>query len=268
MNFTLTVLGTASAMPVTDKNQSAHVLEVRGRLFLIDCGEGTQQRLRSAGLSFIKIDSIFISHIHGDHVFGLFGLISTMGMYGRTAPLDIYGPRALGSILNFFDSFFAYDLGFEVRFHMIDCKDIVTILENSYVKVSAFPLQHGIECYGYRFDGVRTTKTPADSHIPSFAYCSDTAPFPQEAEYVKGVDLLYHESTYTADNKEKAVKYLHSTSEDAAKVALQAGVGTLVLGHYSARCRDNAVYQGEAAAIFAQTIAAADGDVFKIPYLR
>ena len=127
MNFELKIMGTASAMPISDRNPSAQVLSVHGRLFLIDCAEGTQQQIRRAHLSFLKIEAVFITHIHGDHVFGLFGLLSTMAMYGRTAPLYIYGPQALGSVLKFYSSFFAEGSNFEVIFTPVSCSSPVTV---------------------------------------------------------------------------------------------------------------------------------------------
>ena len=123
MFFTLTIMGTASAMPISDRNPSAQMLEVHGRLFLLDCGEGTQQQMRRAHLSFLKVEAIFITHIHGDHVFGLVGLLNTMAMYGRSAPLYIYGPQALGSVLNFYRSFFGEHDNFELRFTPVSCTE-------------------------------------------------------------------------------------------------------------------------------------------------
>ena len=265
MNFTLTVLGTASAIPRADRNQSAQVLQVHGRLFLIDCGENTQRRIREEGLSFAKIEAVFISHLHGDHVFGLLGLISTMGLYGRVEPLRIFGPAALEAMLVFFRKYFGEGLPFELEFHAVKAASLQKIYENRNVSVSAFPLNHKIETYGYRFDSVPSLKNPVGAHQPSFAYVSDTAAFKELPSYVKGVDLLYHESTYTAEFEEQALKRFHSTSRQAARCAADAGAGALVLGHYSSRCRNLQVFLDEARPIFANTRAASDGDVFEIP---
>ena len=175
-------MGSASAKPMSDRNPSAQVLAVHGRLFLIDCGEGTQQQLRRAHLSFMKIDAVFITHIHGDHLFGLFGLLSSMAMYGRSADLDIYGPQALGSVLNFYRSFFADDTDFKIVFHPVKCSEPQVVMETKHLKVSAFPLNHKIECYGWRFDELPSVKRPcAEDGTPvhplkSFAYCSRAAP--------------------------------------------------------------------------------------------
>ena len=266
MNFTLTIMGTASAMPISDRNPSAQVLSVHGRLFLLDCGEGTQQQMRRAHLSFLKVEAIFITHIHGDHLFGLFGLLNTMTMYGRTAPLDIYGPQALGSVLKFYQSFFGeYDC-FEIRFTAVDCREPQLIHTSKHVQVSAFPLRHKIECYGYRFDEIVTErhwKENADYHPKSFAYCSDTVPFPEEADWVRGVDLLYHEATYPREMADRAVAHWHSTSEQAAHCARDAGAGRLVIGHYSSRITDFDALLRECRDIFPDTTAGQDGDVIE-----
>lgn len=266
MNFKLTTLGTASAMPVVGRNQSAHVLQVHGRLFLIDCGENAQQSIRAAGLSFVRIEAIFISHIHGDHVFGLFGLLSTLGMYGRSGELHIFGPSALNNMLRFYKSWYGDELGFEIVFHEVSVSSLSEIYLSSHVRVSAFPLHHKIETYGYRFDEIPSAKHPEAAHLCSYAYASDTAPFPELADYVRGVDLLYHEATYTDELAEKAVLHHHSTSGDAARCAADAGVGTLVVGHYSSRCRNLQQFLDECRSIFPETFAASDGDNFEIPY--
>lgn len=264
MNFTLTTLGTASAVPVAGKNQSAQVLQVHGRLFLIDCGEGTQQRIRQAGLGFLKIEAVFISHIHGDHVFGLFGLLSTMGLYGRVAPLYVYGPAALGNHIRFFETWYGSELQYKIEFREIKGDGKVLIHTSKYVEVSAFPLDHKIETWGYRFDGIRGPKTPEGVHLPSYAYASDTKPFAALAEYVSGVDVLYHEATYTADLAQKALSRFHSTALEAARCAQQAGAGELILGHYSSRIRDIKVFESEARTVFPNTRAASDLDTFNV----
>jgi len=256
MNFKLTIMGTASAMPISDRNPSAQMLDVHGRLFLIDCGEGTQQAIRRARLSFVKIDSIFISHIHGDHVFGIFGLLSTIALYGRTEELGIYAPKSFGPILKFFLSYFGEGVSFPIVHHPLDMEGAEVILDSRYVRVSAFPLNHKIECFGFRFDGKGTTR--------SYAYCSDTAPFDELPGYVQGVDVLYHEATYVNGMEDKAEMYYHSTTSQAASCALKAGARKLIIGHYSSRVRDNGVFEEEAKQIFPNTVASKEGDVFDI----
>lgn len=303
MDFTLKIMGTASAMPVVGRFQSAHVLEIHGRSFLVDCGEGVQSRLKEHGISLMRIDSVFVSHIHGDHVFGLFGLLSTVGMLGRTSPMNLYGPAALGPILKFFLSYYGEGLAFEVRFVPLKMKEPETIYETRGLEVLAFPLNHGIETFGFLFRekqpqynvvkeaidryGLTLTEIGSlkrgedvvrpDGVIPaaeaaylpyeprSYAYVSDTAPFPALAGWVRGVSLLYHEATYLAELEEQAAKRHHSTTLQAARCAKEAGAGRLVIGHYSSRCRDAARYEEECRTVFPETYAASDGDVFDIP---
>ncbi|MBR5924187.1 MAG: ribonuclease Z [Bacteroidales bacterium] len=282
MNFTLTILGSASALPFSDRNPSAQALSVHGRLFLIDCGEGTQQRIRQEHLSFVKIEAIFISHIHGDHVFGLFGILSTMSLYHRVAPLNIYGPGNLGPVLNFYRSYFGADLSYEVIFHDLGAGAASFLyspkkgfVEESaapgngecLLRITAFPLNHKIECYGFRFDEIVGPRS--NPWKPrSYAYVSDTAPFEGLAGYVKGVDLLYHEATYPAEMEDKAAQYFHSTTTQAAACAKEAGVGRLIIGHYSSRVKDIASLGGECREIFPESYTVNDGDVFEIPYIR
>ena len=286
MNFTLTILGSASALPFSDRNPSAQALSVHGRLFLIDCGEGTQQRIRQEHLSFVKIEAIFISHIHGDHCFGLFGILSTMSLYHRTGDLHIYGPQNLGPIIKFYLSYFGQDLGFEIVFHSLKAEGSTTSVAFSrngslcdaeevvlpsalakYLKVTAFELNHKIDCFGFRFDEVVSPRrNPWKAR--SYAYVSDTAPFPELTEYVKGVDMLYHEATYPANLQNKAGQYYHSTTHQAAICARNAEVGKLLIGHFSSRVKDISTLQEECREIFPETIAVNDGDIFEIPYIR
>ena len=308
MDFTLTVLGSASAKPVPGRFQSAQVLSVHGRFFLIDCGEGVQTRLQEAGISSMKIDAIFISHIHGDHIFGIFGLLSTLGMLGRTSPLNIYGPSNLGPIINFYKSYFWDESFFEIRFNPLSMKEPQVIYSTKSMEILAFPLNHKIETFGYIFrekeplmnvrkekiqeyglslteigavkrgeDVIREYADGRKEVLPfaelgykpfeprSYAYCSDTAPFQKEAEWVRGVDLLYHETTYTNEYADQAAKRYHSTAMQAAQCALQAGVGRLVIGHYSSRIRDISLFQNECRIIFPESYAANDLDVYDIP---
>ena len=307
MDFTLKIMGSASAKPVIERFQSAQVLSVRGRSFLIDCGEGVQMQLQRFGVSPMKIDSIFISHIHGDHVFGIFGLLSTMGMLARPTPLNIYAPVAFGPILKFFLSYYGEGVGFEIRHIPLKMKELEQIYDTKSFEVLAFPLNHGIETFGFIFrekkpplnvwkhmlsryeftlteigtlkrgeDVVRedgeTIRCADASYEPweprSFAYCSDTAPFPEEASIVRGVDLLYHETTYLAEHAEMAAQRHHTTTLQAAQCALDAGVKRLVIGHYTSRVRDISLFESECRTVFSESYAAHDGDVFDIPLVK
>lgn len=268
MEFSLTTLGTASAKPVAGKFSSAHVFNVRGRLFLVDCGEGTQMQLLANHISLLKIDSICISHMHGDHVFGIFGVLSTMGLFGRRAPLHVYAPRDFASVANFLKGHFGEGLKYEIVHHPLDCREPRLIAQHRTVDLYAFPLRHGIETYGFIF----REKWPADiltgepqRRSRSAAYCSDTAVFEQEAEWLRGVDLIYHEATYASDLERLAGARFHSTAAQAAGVASRAGASHLVIGHFSSRYKDPGVLLEEARAIFPQTDLAVENLKFTIP---
>ncbi len=306
MDFTLKIMGSASAKPVIDRFQSAQVLSVHGRSFLIDCGEGVQVQLQRYGISIMKIDSVFISHIHGDHVFGIFGLLSTMGMLGRSTPLNIYAPVSFGPILKFFLSYYGEGVMFEIRHLPLKMKEPETIYETKSLEILSFPLNHGIETFGFIFrekmpqrnvwkhmlsryeftlTEIGTLKRGEDvvrddeiikcedaTYIPwvprSYAYCSDTAPFPELSEWVKGVDILYHETTYLAEQEDLAAKRHHSTTLQAASCALAAGAKKLVIAHYTSRVRNAETFETECRSIFPETYAASDGSVFDIPLVK
>lgn len=251
---------------------------------------------------FSRLDNIFISHLHGDHVFGLFGLISTLDMIGRLSPLHIYAPEGLGEILGNISKSFG-DVKFEVVLHTVKCKEPTLVCEFKNLEIYAFPLRHRIETYGYLFkekepqlniiksviaeykltlEEIATLKRGEDVHRDgvtlyckdltykpfeprAFAYCSDTGPFPKLQEWVKGADLIYHEATYASDLKALSKSTAHSTSEDAAKVALAAGAKTLVVGHFSSRYRSLDLLLQEARNIFPQTFLAQEGMKFEVP---
>lgn len=307
MNFTLNILGTASALPISDRFPSAQVLDVRGRLFLIDCGEGAQVRMRQAGVSYLKIEAIFLSHLHGDHMFGIYGLLSTMAMLGRTGKLEIFAPRAFRPMLEFFLSRFGEGINYEIEHRMLDMKSPETVFEVKNLTVQAFPLNHKMDCFGFLFretepqlnirkekieeyglgiaematakrgeDIVREDGTViANEDVAykpyeprSYAYCSDTAPFPELPEWVRGVDVLYHEATYTKEMADKAALRFHSTAEQAATCAKAAGVGKLLIGHYSSKYPDLSVFLEEARTVFAESYLTHDLDVVDVPLKR
>ena len=296
------MLGTASAMPVADRNQSAQALQVHGRLFLIDAGEGVQTQMVKYHVPMMKLEAVFISHVHGDHIYGLFGLLSTFGMGGRMVPLHVYGPGNLRPFITFFLSYNEW-LPFEIVFHQVNTRFPETVFETKTVEVVAFPLLHGIETYGYLFrekeplwnvrkesisaygltlTEIGTLKRGEDVHredgtvIPmaeaaykpyaprSYAYVSDTAVFPGEVEVLKGTTVIYHETTFLAEHEDKASARYHSTTLQAARLALEAGASKLLIGHYSSRNMDSRLYEAECRSIFPETFAASDGDVFEI----
>ena len=296
------MLGTASAMPVESLNQSAQALQVHGRLFLVDAGEGVQQQMVKYHVPMSKLEAVFISHVHGDHVYGLFGLLSTFGMGGRMVPLHVYGPGNLRPFINFFLSYNEW-LPYEIVFHPVNTRFPETVFETKSVTVTAFPLLHGIETYGYIFrekepqwnirkecigeygltlTEIGTLKRGEDvvredgTVIPlaeaaykpfvprSYAYASDTAVFPGEAEVLKDVTVLYHEATFLQEHEDKAAARFHTTTLQAAQVARDAGVSKLLIGHYSSRNLDHRLYEAECRTVFPETYAASDGDVYEI----
>jgi ribonuclease Z len=299
----LTILGSSSALPTSERFPSAHVLNVHERLFLIDCGEGTQMQLRKCRIKFGKINHIFISHLHGDHVFGLYGLLSTFNLMGRQNPLRLYAPihyrELLLSHLRDFDIY----LNYEIDFIPLEKKDPVLILDDKYVTVTAIPLKHRVESFGFIFrekqadrkilkESIERYKIPV-SRIPSikkgedfitdkgiviqndeitlpppkplsYAYCSDTMYFRRLATFLKNVEVLYHEATFAKDLKDLAQFTGHATTYDAAKVAAQANVKTLIIGHFSARYKSVKPLVEEAREVFKNTIPAVDGQTLDI----
>ncbi len=279
------------------------MVEVRGKLFLVDCGEGTQIQLRRSRLRFTKLSAIFISHLHGDHCFGLIGMISTFGLLGRTAKLTVYGPEALGPILHQQMEVFCRDLDYEVDFQAVDTKSQQIVYEDRSLTVETIPLEHRMPCCGYLFREKATQphirRDVADFyHIPvsqfdlikagadwittdgevvpnsrltspadparAYAYCSDTRYMPHLHEQLKGVNTLYHESTYGEDNANRAEKYCHSTARQAALVAKEAGVGQLLLGHYSSRYEEETVLLNEAKEVFDNSLLTTEMAVFDV----
>jgi ribonuclease Z len=299
----LTVLGSSSALPTSERFPSAHVLNAHERLFLIDCGEGTQMQLRRCRIRIGKINHIFISHLHGDHVFGLYGLLSTFNLMGREYPLDLFAPARYEKMLETHLADFDINLGFELNFHPLSGNDPTNILEEKYITVTSFPLKHRIEAFGFLFRekpaerkmrkemiekySIPSVRIPAikkgacfvteegvtinnedltDAPEPplSYAYCSDTMYFGRLAGFVKGVTLLYHEATFEAGMADLAERVCHSTTTDAARTALDAGAGTLMIGHFSARYRDICPLVEEARSVFPSTIPAIDGKTYDI----
>ena len=256
---------------------------------MVDCGEGTQMQLRRSHIRFTKLSAVFISHLHGDHCFGLIGMISTFGLLGRTAKLTVYAPAELEPMLQEQMRMFCRGLEFEVVFQAIDTTRQQVIYEDHSLTVETIPLEHRMPCCGFLFrekptqphikrdmidfyqipvSQINNIKAGADwtteegEHVPnnrlvepadsprSYAYCSDTRYIPTLHESLKGVTALYHESTYADDSIQRAEKYCHSTARQAAMVARDAGVQLLILGHYSSRYEDEEVLLKEAKEVF------------------
>ena len=301
--FKIHILGCGSALPTMRHNPSAQVVEVRGKMFMVDCGEGTQLQLRRQKVRFTKIGAVFISHLHGDHCFGLIGLISTFGLLGRTAPLHVYAHPDLEAMLMQQIAYFCHGLEYEVVFHAIDPTQQQVVYEDRSLLVETIPLKHRPACCGFIFrekvtlphilrpmfdcyniplSQVNNIKLGADYLCPdgtlvpnhrlvtpadpprSYAYCSDTRYFPELAARLQHVDTLYHEATYDARNLSRARLYNHSTAQEAATTARDAHVHQLIIGHFSARYDEEELLLKEARAIFPNTVLAAEGKTFEV----
>jgi ribonuclease Z len=234
---------------------------VREQFFLIDCGEGTQTRLMRAGISPLKINAVFITHIHGDHIYGLMPFISSLQLAGKQTPLRIFGPADIGRLLDFFQNDFGKPVDFEIAFTPVDTTKNLLIYENRSMEVWSVPLRHRIPTSGYYF----REKQDSQGHIPrSYAYLSDTLPSPKAARIVQGVDLMYHEATFAHIDRHLARETGHSTVTQAATIATKAEANTLLLGHFSARYKDLSILENEARLIFPETYIADEGKTFSV----
>lgn len=301
--FKVYILGCGSALPTLKHNASSQIVLIRDKMFMIDCGEGTQVQLRRSRINFNKLSAVFITHLHGDHCFGLIGLISTFGMLGRISPLHIYAPKDFFPILQQQLDVFCCGLEYKVVFHPVDTEKNDIIYEDRSLTVTSIPLNHRIACCGYLFrekstlphirrDMIDFYKIPEcqrnnikngadwitvdgevipNSYLTSpsdpprsYAYCSDTKYIPDLYKMVKGADMLYHEATYCSENENRASLYYHSTAKQAATVALKAGVKKLVVGHFSARYENEDVILKEAQSVFPNTLLANEMVVFDV----
>lgn len=301
--FTVKILGCGSALPTQRHYASSQVVEMRGKSFMIDCGEGTQVQLRRAHVHFNKIMSVFISHLHGDHCFGLPGLISTLGMLGRTEPLQVYAPAEFEPMFNMQMNMFCANMDYNVTFHGIDTTVSSVIYSDKSLDVTTVPLNHRVGCCGFIFREKPTLphirrdvtdfygvplhqfnniKNGADWILPdgtvvpnsrltspadkprAYAYCSDTKYIPDLYKHLTGVDLLYHEATYCDADSKRAELYYHSTARQAAQTAKDAGAGKLILGHFSARYQDEETLLNEAREVFGNTFLADEMAVFSV----
>ena len=303
MPFEVTILGSSSALPTSERYPTAQVLNVLGRFFLIDCGEGTQIQLRRNKIGFGRIKHIFISHLHGDHYFGLIGLISTMNLMGFKNELHIYAPSEIKNLLQPQLDYIRGEMTIKLVFHPLNFKKPQKTFSDKRVEVFSFPLKHSIPTCGFLFKEVE--KQPniikeqlKNYHIPiakikeikaggdfvtdnglvipnkdltipppqprSYAFCTDTAFNPTITNFIKHADLLYHEATFPEEMREFAEKTLHSTTFDAARIAKLANVRKLIIGHFSARYNDASIFEKEAKTIFENTEAAKEGATYKI----
>ena len=257
MTFSLTILGSNSAIPILNRNPSAHLLTVNERLFLIDCAEGTQLQLRKFHIHFQRISKIFISHLHGDHYFGLIGLLNTFHLLGRKEKLHLYGPSMLKEIIELQLETSMTVLNYPLLFHLISDDKYNLIHEDDKISVHSFPLFHSVPTCGFIF---RENK----NEPRSYAYCSDTAYTESIIPYIGGCDLLYHETTFMHEMAVIAREKFHSTTIEAASVAMKANVKKLLIGHFSARYEDLQPLLDETRTIFRETYLAKDGEIIQI----
>lgn len=299
----LTILGCHSGSLRWEAFSTAQVLETSGRSFLIDCGEATQIHLRKSKIKFSRIEHIFISHLHGDHYYGLIGLISTFQLLGRKNPLTIYGPKGIKNIIELQLDIGGVYRNYSLNFVELDSNKPLRIYEDERISVDTIPLDHRIYCNGYLFkqkiglrrmdiaaaekeniDTAYFNKLKQGFDVPnksgslvanhlvtlepyppkSYAFCSDTAYYPVLAEQLKNVQVLYHESTFLESHKHLCEITKHSTAKQAAQIAKLADVETLILGHYSGRYKDLSYFQKEAEELFPNVLLAEDGKVFSL----
>lgn len=305
MTFKITILGTGTARPTTQRHHSAQVLNMHEQYYLIDCGEGTQLRLLECGINLMKINAVFISHMHGDHMFGLMPLISSMGHMGRGTPLTVYAPYPMVEVLEFHFTHFDSRLPFEVIYRETDTREHLMIYENRVMEVWTIPQRHRVPSAGFLFrekapglnvrkeaieryalgiaqitaakrgediygdDGSLIAANSEITYVPyaprSYAYCSDTQYSGKVTSLVQGVDLLYHEATFAEQDKALAKDTGHSTAVQAAKTALIAGAGGLLIGHISSRYKDEQILLDEARSMFPATELAVEGKTYEIP---
>lgn len=299
----LTVLGCYAATPRTFTNPTSQLLEIKNRYFLIDCGEGTQVQLRKNKIKFTKISHIFISHLHGDHFYGLIGLISSFSLLTRVSDLYIYGPKGLKEIIQLQLKLSHSWTNYSIHFHELDSKESELIFEDEKVTVHTIPLQHRVYTNGFLFkekEGDRKLNidviqdlaidvcyykkikkggniTLEDGQVidnerltfpgepaKSYAFCSDTAYTEAIIPFIEGIDLLYHEATFLESESKLATKTMHSTAIQAATIASKANVKSLLLGHYSTRYESLIPFQEEAMTVFSKVLLADDGKTFEL----
>lgn len=288
-------------MPARGRHTTAQLLNLREKLFLLDCGEGTQDRLRMAGVNMQRIARVFITHMHGDHYLGLMGIIGSMHLLGRTAPMEVYGPPELEEVVRIQLRAAKTYLKFPLHFHVVEHRSGALVYRDQHVVVTALALRHRVDATGYLFKEMPGPKRlrkekvhlipkfarntikqgedlvlPDGSIIPnaeltrepaptrSYAYCTDTAYMPELADWVRGVDLLYHEATFAQALASRAKETMHSTAQQAAMVARDAGVGQLLIGHFSSRYKTVDGLLEEARSIFPNTVAAEEGATYRV----
>lgn len=269
MTGKLTILGSGSALPTYQNAPAGQVLELTDKSFLIDCGEGVQITLRRMALKTGRLYNIFISHLHGDHCFGLIGLISTLAMMHRTQPLHIYAHRDLEKLMRPWLDYHCEGMSYEVVFHPINPRRNMVIYEDRTVTVETLPLKHKVPTCGFLFTEHHRRQNPETGEYyiedhKRYAYVSDTQYTEKIIPMIEGVDVLFHESTYIEQYADRCKPTMHSTARQAATIAQKAGVGQLLIGHYSARVDDHELFLNEAQELFPNTRAVEEKDVYEI----
>ena len=256
MNVFVTILGSGAALPTGARRCSAQMLNVRGQKILIDCAEGTQDRIRQQHLKLQSIGHIVISHLHGDHFFGLPGLLSTMHLCGRTEPMTIVAPKGAREVIETTFALTGNHIGFDIDWHEMDfAEGCRRVMETPKCVVDAFPIVHSVPTYGFRF-----TEVPRNGGEPSvYAYCCDTAYTETILPYVQGANVLCLECTFANELAALAGERCHLTAGEAGRLAALAGAGQLLLTHISARYREPEILLQQAAVEFADTVLAEDG---------
>jgi ribonuclease Z len=302
-NFNITILGCGSAMPTTLHNPPSQLVDMNDKLFMIDCGEGTQLQMRRYKTRMSKLHSLFISHLHGDHVFGLPGLLSTLSLLGRTGDLNIYAHKEIDFLLNPILKHFGRHVGFKINLIPINPDGKQLLFENKSVKIYSFPLKHRIVTSGFLFEEIKTQRhiiremidfyqvpirqiqaiKNGDNFVTSdgtliknalltrpgtpsrkYAYCSDTAFSPEIVPHIENVDLLFHEATFAESEAVRAKETYHSTARQAAEIARLASVKKLIIGHFSSRYNELNKLLEEAKSVFENTVLAKEGGIFEV----
>lgn len=303
MNFEILILGCNSALSAHNRHPTSQLVSVNGKYYLIDCGEGAQNQMTFYGVKKFKIDYIFISHLHGDHYFGLIGLLTSYILLGRKTILHIYGPPMLEEIINLQLNAGMANLSYEIVYHTTQDVSKEVIHQDENVTVYSFPLKHRIPTTGFLFEEIKpllrinskavehledlekgdydnlregknilykgieieSSKLTLPGHkVRKYAFCSDTVYDETILDHIKGADLIYHETTFTKSEKNRALMTMHSTSEDAAIIAKKAQVKELIIGHFSSKYTDLNIFQDECREIFPNTKLALEGETFKI----
>lgn len=303
MSFRVTILGSSGAVPAYGRFPSCQLVEIQNRFFLVDCGEGCQMQMMRYQVNFHRISHILISHLHGDHFLGLMGLIFTMHLQHRTNDLHIYGHRGLDDIITTQFKHSRSAPGFKIHFHRMETDAQTILYEDDALTVETLPLKHHLPCSGFIFREktkprrIDKTKLPdglsiqqlaglkngldvtddngkviyrnemltfEPKHSRAFAYCSDTGYDENIIPKIKGIDLLYHEATFSIDEESKARETLHSTAHHAALIAARANVKKLLIGHFSARYKELDTLLMEARITFTNSFLAQEGETFVI----